>query len=97
MPDVHDLLEPVLDLHGMICHEVADAAERDPAHALARVSRQDTSDTIYAIDRVAEGALANFAGWLREKESFVLIAEGLPGGTQVWPEGTAEADAMVDP
>ena len=49
-PDVHDLLEPVLDLHETI-RQVADATERDRAHALARVSRQETSDTIYAIDR----------------------------------------------
>ena len=101
MPDVHDLLEPVLELHDTIRQAVIDATEQDPGHVLARVSREEAADTIYAIDVVAEKVLDTFATSLSESHSFVLIAEGLPGGKQVWPAGTADADAawrvIVDP
>jgi hypothetical protein len=99
--DAHDLLEPILQLHQMIQDTVADATERRPTDALARVSRQESDDTIYAIDLVAESALTHFSAWLSETHSFVLIAEGIPGGRQVWPRGTDEAAAdwriIVDP
>lgn len=97
----HPLLAAVQALHRRIRRDVVAACEQAAVGALSGVAREEEGDTIYAIDRVAEEAIANFAGWLREKESFVLIAEGLPGGTQVWPEGTTEADAtwriIVDP
>jgi hypothetical protein len=97
----HELLEPLLELHESIRQAVIDATERDPDHALGRVSRQEADDTIYAIDVVAETVLEKFATRLSETQSFVLIAEGLPGGQQVWPRGTADADAtwrvIVDP
>lgn len=101
MADVHDLIDPLLQFHEATRNGVADAAERDTSDALAQVSRQESDDTIYAIDVHAEESLTQFAGWLSETHSFVLIAEGIPGGRRVWPEGTAEADAtwriIVDP
>jgi fructose-1,6-bisphosphatase/inositol monophosphatase family enzyme len=101
MADVHDLLEPLLELHDRIRQAVVDATERDPHHTLSRVSRQEASDTIYAIDLVAEKVLESFAGWLSEKHSFVLIAEGLGADRQVWPKGIDDAEAtwriIIDP
>jgi fructose-1,6-bisphosphatase/inositol monophosphatase family enzyme len=101
MANPRDLLEPLLELHDTIRLAVLDATDRDSRHALAGVSRQDAADTIYAIDVVAEQVLTGFAAWLAETQTFVLIAEGLHGGKQVWPKGTAEADAtwriIVDP
>jgi fructose-1,6-bisphosphatase/inositol monophosphatase family enzyme len=101
MPDVHELIDPLLRLHEIIADEVAGAAERDTRHALAQVSRQEADDTIYAIDLVAEETLGRFARWLSDTHTFVLIAEGLSGGMQVWPQGTSDADAdwriIVDP
>src|SRR3954462_6087628 len=101
MPNPRDLLEPLLALHDTIRLAVLDATDRDTRHALAGVSRQDAADTIYAIDVVAEQVLTRFAARLAETQTFVLVAEGLHGGKQVWPKGTAEADAtwriIVDP
>ena len=101
MADPRDLRAPLLELHDLIRTQVTEAAELRPTDALARVSREETADTIYAIDVVAEDTLHRFAEWLSQTQSFVLIAEGLADGKQVWPPGTKEADAMwriiVDP
>jgi hypothetical protein len=99
--DPHDLLEPLLELHDLIREQVTDAAALTPSAALARVSREEAADTIYAIDVVAEDTLQRFSARLAETQSFVLIAEGLPDGKQVWPRGTNETNAtwriIVDP
>jgi len=101
MPDPRELLQPVLVLHAALREQVLAATEREAAEALARVSRDDPADTIYAIDVVAETALERFAEQLATTQSFVLIAEGIPGGQQVWPRGTDESAAawriIVDP
>ena len=101
MPDPRELLEPVLALHQAMRQQVVAATERQAAAALARVSRDDQADTIYAIDVVAEPALDRFAEQLAVTHSFVLIAEGIPGGKQVWPRGADESTAawriIVDP
>ena len=101
MPDPRELLEPVLALHAAIRQQVVDATERQASEALARVNRDDQADTIYAIDVVAESALDRFSEQLAATHPFVLIAEGIPGGKQVWPRGTDESTAawrvIVDP
>jgi fructose-1,6-bisphosphatase/inositol monophosphatase family enzyme len=96
-----ELLGPVLELHDAVRRQVVAATERQAGGVLARVSREEHADTIYAIDVVAEAALDHFAARLAATHPFVLVAEGIPGGTQVWPRGAVESAAawrvIVDP
>ena len=65
----------------------------------SRASRARTKgDTIYAIDRVAEDVLvAEIARTIATPEAPVLlVAEGLPGGEVVLPEGADRTHAALD-
>jgi hypothetical protein len=61
----------------------------------------EAGDTIYAIDAAAESVIAQFAETLARQHSFVLIAEGLPGGRRCYPSGTDDTSAewriIIDP
>ena len=71
--------------------------------ALSGVAPDDEGDTIYAIDRVAEHVLvAEIGGTIATPDAPVrLVAEGLPGGEVVVPEGadrrTSRWIIIVDP
>lgn len=101
MSDPCPLLEPLLELHDAIRTEVVAATERRSLRDLAGVSREEAGDTIYAIDTVAEAIIDRFAARLEPDHSFVLIAEGIPGGKRVHPRETREEDAtwriIIDP
>lgn len=101
MRDPFPLLEPLLALHDAVRDDVLAATERQRLDELAAISREEAGDTIYAIDAVSEQVVSRFADELARQHSFVLIAEGLPGGQTVLPHGTEEADAawriIVDP
>jgi fructose-1,6-bisphosphatase/inositol monophosphatase family enzyme len=94
------LLNPILELHASIRDEVVRATERGQVEALAAVDRDSESDTIYAIDVVGEAVVDRFAETLARHISFVLVAEGLPGGRRSYPAG-AESSAdwliIIDP
>jgi len=99
---VHALLEPIRRLHDQIWRAVVAAAEKKPPSELARVARDSSGDTIYAIDTVSENLVVDF--FEREIAShtpLVLIAEGLPDGQLILPKGAREGDAVwrviVDP
>jgi fructose-1,6-bisphosphatase/inositol monophosphatase family enzyme len=95
------LLEPILDLHDAVRDEVLAATARQQLEEAARVSRELEGDTIYAIDTVSEAIVYRFAETLARRTAFVLIAEGLPGGSAVFPDGADESTAawriIVDP
>src|SRR5436190_18063620 len=97
----NSLLEPLRKLHESIRDAVVAATERQSSGDLSAVSREESSDTIYAIDVVSEDLLLSFFEELSAQHSFVLIAEGLPEGQIVFPRGIREADAsfriIVDP
>jgi fructose-1,6-bisphosphatase/inositol monophosphatase family enzyme len=99
----HPLLEPVQALHRRIRQDVVRACEQATMTALSGVSREDEGDTIYAIDRVAEHLLVEeVRRTMASREApVVLIAEGLPGGEVVVPEGGDRRAArwvlIVDP
>lgn len=101
MPDPHALLDPVLDLHRRVRDDVVAATERQSMEALASVDRDESSDTIYAIDVIGEDVVSRFAERLTREHSFVLVAEGLAGGSRCYPEGRGEASAdwriIIDP
>lgn len=101
MPDPRTLLGPLLELHARVRDEIVAATERRQVDALAAVDRDESGDTIYAIDVVAERVLMDFGTALARDHSFVLVAEGLAGGRRCYPEGRDETSAdwwiIVDP
>src|SRR5688500_5258863 len=91
MNEARHLLDAILELHDEVRDEVVSATERQHLEALASVDRDQDGDTIYAIDVVGEKVVNRFAETLAATHSFVLIAEGLPGGRRFYPKrGTPE-------
>ena len=105
MTEARHLLDAILELHDEVRDNVVSATERQHLDTMAAVNRDHDGDTIYAIDVVGEEVVNEFAEALAATHSFVLIAEGLPGGRRLYPRGTpkgvpyAEADwvIIIDP
>ena len=101
MRDPRALLAPLLEWHGRVRDAVVAATEQQAVDALALVDRDDEGDTIYAIDVISEAVIERLAAALGREHSFVLVAEGLPGGWRSFPHGIDEHDAawriIVDP
>jgi fructose-1,6-bisphosphatase/inositol monophosphatase family enzyme len=101
MSEARHLLDAILELHNRVRDSVVSATERGHLETLAAVDRDQDGDTIYAIDVVGEKVVDRFAETLAATHSFVLIAEGLPGGQRCYPEGDDEAWAdwriIIDP
>ena len=99
----HPLLEPIRGLHRRMRDDVVRACEEAAVGTLAGVATEAAGDTIYAIDRVAEHELVAEIGRTIAtlEEPVLLVAEGLPGGEVVVPEGadrkTARWVIIVDP
>jgi fructose-1,6-bisphosphatase/inositol monophosphatase family enzyme len=99
----HPLLEPIQAIHRDIRRRVVMACERAAAGALSDVARDVEGDTIYAIDAIAEHALADeIERTIATREApVVLVAEGLDGGEIVIPAGADRKRArwglIVDP
>jgi hypothetical protein len=100
---LESMLVSIRRLHERVRDTVIEASERLSLHQLSAVADDsDEGDTIYAIDRVSEDLLVEiFEQEVASQTSFVLIAEGIKGGTIVLPRGTTDADAewriIVDP
>jgi fructose-1,6-bisphosphatase/inositol monophosphatase family enzyme len=101
MRDPQALLAAILDLHAEVRDEIVAAAERRSLESMASVDRDGAGDTIYAIDTIGESIVERFAAALARDRAFVMVAEGLPGGRRVYPEGADAAAAdcwiVVDP
>jgi fructose-1,6-bisphosphatase/inositol monophosphatase family enzyme len=99
--DPGPLLAPILEWHGQMRDAVVAATERQAIDTLAAVARDDEGDTIYAIDTVSETVVERLAHALGREQSFVLVAEGLPGGKRRVPDTISEDAAtwriIVDP
>jgi fructose-1,6-bisphosphatase/inositol monophosphatase family enzyme len=100
---VHPLLAPIQALHRRIRDGVVRACEEAAVAVLSGVATEAEGDTIYAIDRVAEHELIPEIGRTiaTRQEPVLLVAEGLPGGEVVVPEGAGRTAArwviIVDP
>jgi hypothetical protein len=100
---VHPLLEPIQVLHRRIRDDVVRACEEAAIAALSGVASEAEGDTIYAIDRVAEHELVAEIGRTIAtlEEPVLLVAEGLPDGEVVVPEGADRKNVrwviIVDP
>jgi Inositol monophosphatase family len=101
MPDPRPLLQPLLELHEAIRDSVVAACEASGTSDLAEVAADDAGDTIYRIDRVSEELLITGLEEIARREPLVLIAEGLPEGGMVLPEGERAEECrwrlIVDP
>jgi fructose-1,6-bisphosphatase/inositol monophosphatase family enzyme len=101
MSEARHLLDAILELHDEVRDSVVSATERQHLETLAAVDRDQDGDTIYAIDVVGEEVVNRFAETLAATHSFVLIAEGLPGGRRGYPKDGDEAAAdwriIIDP
>jgi len=88
----HPLLAAVQALHRRIRREVVAACEQAAVSTLSGVARDEEGDTIYAIDQVAEEVLVEeIARTIATPDAPVrLVAEGLPGGQLIVPEGSPE-------
>ncbi len=104
MTEPRALIAPLRRIHEEIRDAVVRTCEEAAADQLSRIAHDDDGegDTIYAVDRVSEDRLLGLVE--RELRSFgpvVLIAEGLPGGRTVVPDGRSEEEAglrvIVDP
>lgn len=64
---------------------------------MAHIAAEEQSgDTIYAVDRVSEELLVDFfAHEIAPRWPLVLVAEGLPGGQVVLPQGSRADDALI--
>jgi fructose-1,6-bisphosphatase/inositol monophosphatase family enzyme len=105
-PRIHQhkhLLTLLHMLHARIRDTVVAACEASALEDLAQIVREDGSgDTIYTVDRFSEEVLLDFfAQHVAPHWSLVLIAEGLPGGQVVLPDGSSAEQAdirvIVDP
>jgi hypothetical protein len=92
-----DLLALLLRLHAQIRDAVVAACERSALDELAQVAAEDSAgDTTYAVDRVSEELLVEFfAHEVAPRWPLVLIAEGLPDGQVVLPQGSAPEQAVI--
>jgi fructose-1,6-bisphosphatase/inositol monophosphatase family enzyme len=90
-------------LHRRIRSDVVHASEQAAVTTLSGVVREEEGDTLYAIDRVAEHVLIEEIRRTMATRGapVVLVAEGLPGGEVVVPEGADRAAVrwviIVDP
>ncbi len=107
MAGAEGLLEPIRAIHQKIRAAVVDACARQASEQLAAVADDIAGaegpggDTIYAIDRVGEGALLEACAELAREEPLWLVAEGLAGDSLTLPRGAREEDCrwrvLVDP
>ena len=81
-------LAPILRLQARIRDAVVLACEQNDVTDLTQIVREEEGDTIYSIDRVSEELLVSFLSReIAPTAPIILIAEGLPDGQVVLPEG----------
>jgi len=102
MSEHQRLLSQIRLLHNRIRDAVITAFETNSREKMAEIVRDEEGDTIFAIDIVSEQLLLDFfRKEIAPQSPLVLIAEGLPGGQIVLPEGTKEKDVrwriIMDP
>ena len=102
MSEYQQLLSLIRHLHKRICDAVITAFETNAREKMAEIVRDEEGDTIFAIDLVSEQLLLDFfSKKIAPDYPLVLIAEGLPGGQIILPEGIKEKEArwriIMDP
>ena len=96
------LLPLIRKLHAEIRGSILRAYSQTEMETLASIAAEEEEGaTIYAVDRISEEVVLSFFREIAAETPLVLIAEGLPAGKVVLPEGFAEEAAryrvIVDP
>src|SRR5262245_10189300 len=102
MSELANLVEPLLQLHGLLRDRVVAAFERSLDDRLTRAVHEGGGDVIYGIDRVAEVAFVDgLTHEIAAVEPIVLVGEGLPDGRMMLPQSASADDAkwrvIIDP
>ena len=102
MIELDELLPLLKQLHCRMRQRVLAATASRSIEDLSRVVADEVGDVVFAIDRESENELIDFLGRkIACHGPIVLIAEGLPNGKIVLPEGARETDCrwrmIVDP
>ena len=102
MLEVDDILIAVRQLHDRIREQVVQATASRSAEDLSQVVAEQGGDVVFALDQSVEQMLLEFVDReLARHEPIVLVAEGIPDGQVVLPEGTEEKDCrwrlIIDP
>jgi fructose-1,6-bisphosphatase/inositol monophosphatase family enzyme len=103
IPNLDRLLAQLRTLHFEIRRSIVDQAERFSSETLARVAEDNdqTTDTIFAIDKISEERLVEyFEREVAPERPLILVAEGLHDvgfgrGKLVLPRGHSESEAEV--
>ena len=100
--EIGEFLPIIKSLHERIRDAVVDACEHSAVESLSAIAKEESGDTIYAVDKVSEDLIVEFfEKEVASKTCVVLIAEGLETGQIVLPHGASEDDAewriIVDP
>jgi fructose-1,6-bisphosphatase/inositol monophosphatase family enzyme len=78
-----------------------EACQRQSTEQLSAVAAEESSDTIYRIDRVSEAVLVSGLEEVARRDPLVLVAEGIGDGKRVLPHAAREEDCrwriIVDP
>ncbi|MCP5101464.1 MAG: inositol monophosphatase [Chloroflexi bacterium] len=95
MKHSNDLLSTIINLHNQIRDAVVAACEAASLEEMSTIAKEESGDTIYAIDKVSEALLIDFfSREVATNTPIVLIAEGLNEGQIVLPASTPESDAV---
>ena len=102
MLEIPDLLPAVRRLHDRIRDAVLQASATRTTSELSQVVAEQGGDLVFAIDQFGEQELIRFVSEeIAVHEPVVLIAEGLPNGKTILPEGATEEQCrwllIVDP
>ena len=93
--DVEALVGPLQQLHRRIRDCVVLACEQSSMELMTKVDEMRKGDTVFAIDQISRRLLVNFfTSDIAPHTSVVLLAEGLPDGKLVLPQGTPEDEAV---
>lgn len=98
----HPLLDPLRTIHRNLRDGILAACERLSLTALATVVEDSDGDTLFAIDRIGEELLLPALEPLAAAHGgFVVIAEGIQGGSVTLPHGQSAASCryriIIDP
>ncbi len=98
---LEELVLEIRHIHDQLRGHLAASCEAESTRVLSAVEREESGDTIYRLDKIAEPLLLRLFENLARKEPLVLVAEGLPSEGIQLPRGKTDVPArwrvIVDP
>jgi len=90
------MLPAIRRLHDLMREQVVAALSSRRSEDLSKIVGDEGGDIVFALDRVSEKVLLDFVtSEIASRQPIVLIAEGLPTGQIVLPEGASEDQCTV--